>query len=99
MADLKLIYAAPTEKTALNELQLFKDKWDSKYPKIYKSGHDNWGAPQILYQFLMFTQNVKWLQNQLRENCCKLFCKIIFANNKTRHRVKYADAWNPLLIQ
>ena len=38
MADLKLVYAAPTEETALNELELFKDKWDSKYPKIYKSG-------------------------------------------------------------
>ena len=30
MADLKLVYAAPTEETALNELELFKDKWDSK---------------------------------------------------------------------
>ena len=30
----------PTEETALNELELFKDKWDSKYPKIYKSWHD-----------------------------------------------------------
>ncbi len=37
MADLKLVYAAPTEETALNELELFRDKWDSKYPKIYKS--------------------------------------------------------------
>ena len=34
MADLKLVYAAPTEETALNELELFKDKWDSKYPKL-----------------------------------------------------------------
>lgn len=30
-----LVYAAPTEKTALNERELFKDKWDVKYPKIY----------------------------------------------------------------
>ena len=40
MADLKLVYAAPTEETALNVLELFKDKWDSKYPKIYKSWND-----------------------------------------------------------
>ncbi len=26
MADLKLVYAAPTEGTALNELELFRDK-------------------------------------------------------------------------
>ena len=32
MADLKLVYAAPTEEAALNELELFRDKWDSKYP-------------------------------------------------------------------
>ena len=41
MADLELVYAASTEETALNELKLFKDKWDSKYAKIYKSWHDN----------------------------------------------------------
>ena len=44
MADPKLVYAAPTEETALNELELFKDKWDSKAPKIYKSWHDNWAT-------------------------------------------------------
>ncbi len=38
MADLKLVYAAPTEETALNELELFKDKWDSKYPKSINLG-------------------------------------------------------------
>lgn len=37
MSDLKRVYAAPTEETALNELELFRDKWDAKYPKIYKS--------------------------------------------------------------
>jgi len=36
MADLKRVYAAPTEDTAFNELELFKDKWDNKYPEIYK---------------------------------------------------------------
>ncbi len=25
------------EETVLNELELFRDKWDGKYPKIYKS--------------------------------------------------------------
>lgn len=28
MADLKRVYVAPTEETALNGLELFKDKWD-----------------------------------------------------------------------
>lgn len=30
MANLKLVYVALTKENALNELELFKDKWDSK---------------------------------------------------------------------
>ena len=41
MADLKLVYVAPTEETALQELELFGEKWAPKYPKIYQSWHDN----------------------------------------------------------
>jgi len=43
MADLKQVYAAPTEEAARNNLELFKDKWNSKYPKIYK-----WGCGHFL---------------------------------------------------
>ena len=51
MADLKLVYAAPTEEIALNELELFKDKWDSKYPKIYKFWHDNWATLSTYFKY------------------------------------------------
>lgn len=51
VADLKLVYAAPTEETALQELELFRDKWDSKYPKIYKSWHDNWVTPSTYFKY------------------------------------------------
>ncbi|PYG83582.1 transposase-like protein, partial [Ruminiclostridium sufflavum DSM 19573] len=34
MADLKRVYAAPNEESALFELDIFEDKWKSKYPKI-----------------------------------------------------------------
>ena len=37
MADLKRVYAAPTEETALSELESFDEKWSGKYPKIAKS--------------------------------------------------------------
>lgn len=37
MADLKRVYAAPTEETALFELDSFEEKWGGKYPKIAKS--------------------------------------------------------------
>ena len=63
MADLKLVYAAPTEETALNELELFQDKWDSKYPKIYKSWHDNCATLSTYFKYpeavrrLIYTTN------------------------------------------
>jgi transposase-like protein len=34
LADLKRIYAAPTEEIALVELDSFEEKWTAKYPKI-----------------------------------------------------------------
>ncbi len=34
MADLKKVYGAVDEETALYELEQFGEKWDSKYPKI-----------------------------------------------------------------
>ena len=37
MADLKRVYAAPTEEIALAELDSFDEKWSGKYPKIAKS--------------------------------------------------------------
>ena len=36
MADLKRVYAAPTEEIARAELDGFDEKWSGKYPKIAK---------------------------------------------------------------
>ena len=74
MSDLKRVYAAPTEETALNELELFKDKWDSKYPKIYKSWHDNWAAlstyfkyPEAVRRLIYTTNAIEGFNRQLRK--------------------------------
>ena len=74
MADLKLVYAAPTEETALNELELFKDKWDSKYPKIYKSWNDNWVTlstyfkyPEAVRRLIYTTNAIEGFNRQLRK--------------------------------
>ena len=42
MADLKKVYAAVDEETALYELEQFAAKWDSKYPKISASWKAHW---------------------------------------------------------
>ena len=64
MANLKLVYATSTEETAINELDLFRNKWDAKYPNIYKSWHDNWATLSTYFIYpetvrcLIYTTNV-----------------------------------------
>ena len=41
-ADLKNIYAAPTQEAALGALQEFRGTWDPKYPMIGKTWHERW---------------------------------------------------------
>lgn len=74
MADLKEVYAAPTEEIALNALELFGDKWNSKYPKIYKSWHENWQHYQPILSIreavrrLIYTTNsIEGFNRQLRK--------------------------------
>lgn len=61
MADSKRVYAAPIEEIALNELEVFKGKWDAKYPKIYKLWHDNWAT---LATYFKYTEAVRCLSIQ-----------------------------------
>lgn len=42
MSDLKKVYAAVDEQTALSELDDFDEKWSGKYPKIAVFWHSNW---------------------------------------------------------
>jgi len=49
-ADLKTIYQAPDEKQALQALDQFTKKWDTKYPMIAKSWKNNWD--KIIPMFL-----------------------------------------------
>lgn len=74
MADLKLVHAAPSEEAALNELELFKDKWDSKHPKVYKSWHDNWATlstyfkyPEAVRRLIYTTNAIEVFHRQLRK--------------------------------
>ena len=74
MADLKLVYTAATEEIALNELELFNDKWGKKYPKIYKSWNDNWATLSTYFKYpesvrkLIYTTNaIEGFNRQLRK--------------------------------
>ena len=71
---LKLVYATSTEETALNEIELFKDKWDSKHQKIYKSWHDNQAMlstyfkyPEAVRRLIYTTNAIEGFNRQLRK--------------------------------
>lgn len=54
MADLKAVYAAVDEQSALDALDTFAGKWDKKYPKIsklYRSPNDNGYRNKMFFCF------------------------------------------------
>ena len=74
MADLKRVYAAPTEEIALAELESFDEKWSGKYPKIAKSWKDNWANLLTYFKYpesvrrLIYTMNtIEGFNRQLRK--------------------------------
>ena len=74
MADLKRVYAAPTEDTALSELDLFDEKWGGRYPKIAKSWKDNWvnlstyfKYPEAVRRLIYTTNAIEGFNRQLRK--------------------------------
>ena len=74
MADLKRVYAAPTEEIALAELDSFDDKWSGKYPKIAKSWKDNWANlstyfkyPEAVRRLIYTTNAIEGFNRQLRK--------------------------------
>ena len=74
MADLKRIYAAPNEEVALLELDLFDDKWKSKYPKIAISWRSNWPNLSTYFKYpqevrtLIYTTNlIESFNRQMRK--------------------------------
>ena len=50
-ADLKTIYQASTEESALQALEDFSDKWDNKYPQISRSWKSHWENLNTLFQY------------------------------------------------
>ena len=74
MADLKRVYAAVDEESALNALEDFSEKWDKKYPKISESWRRNWPNLSTYFKFpeelrrLIYTTNaIEGFNRQLRK--------------------------------
>lgn len=74
MADLKSVYQAVDEKTALSNLEDFGEKWDQKYPQISKSWKANWAKlstyfkyPQEVRTIIYTTNAIEGFNRQLRK--------------------------------
>ena len=74
MSDLKAVYTAVDEESALYNLDIFASKWDSKYPKISQSWRDNWANLSTYFKFpqeirrLIYTTNaIEGFNRQLRK--------------------------------
>ena len=74
MADLKKVYAAVDEQTALAELDSFDEKWSSKYPKIAISWRANWANlstyfkyPEAVRTLIYTTNTIEGFNRQLRK--------------------------------
>lgn len=74
MADLKMVYAASDEAAAMEELESFGEKWNSKYPKIYKSWSERWATLSTYFKYpnemrkLIYTTNaIEGFNRQLRK--------------------------------
>lgn len=93
MADLKKVYAAIDEETALYELDNFAEKWDSKYPKISISWRNHWAElstyfkyPQSVRTLIYTTNSIENFNRQLRKVTKS---KAVFPNDDSLMKMLY----------
>lgn len=74
MVDLKLVYQAPTEEIALQQLESLDDKWGKKYPSTISSWRNNWAElstyfkyPSELRKLIYTTNSIENFNRQLRK--------------------------------
>lgn len=74
MVDLKLVYQAPTEEIALQQLESLDNKWGKKYPSTISSWRNNWAElstyfkyPSELRKLIYTTNSIENFNRQLRK--------------------------------
>lgn len=61
--DLKNIYNAPTKESASRELDLFEQKWGSKYPYAIRSWRTNWDELTSFFDFPIEIRKIIYTTN------------------------------------
>lgn len=65
MLDLKTIYRADTENSALENLEKFNEIWGKKYPKIYESWYSDWANLSTYFSYPPEIRKVIYTTNQI----------------------------------
>ena len=65
MADLRSVYAAVDEPAALDTLDAFSTKWDTKYPKISRSWRENWANLSTYFKYLQEVRRLIYTTNSI----------------------------------
>jgi transposase-like protein len=93
MAGLKPVYKAPTEESAIYELDKLEEKWSKKYPIVIKQWRENWNELSTFFQFpqeirtVIYTTNVvEGLHRQFRK---VTKAKSLFPNDEALTKVVY----------
>ena len=61
-----MVHAAPDEVAALEELESLGEKWNNKYPKIYKSSSEQWVALSIYFKYPNEVQKLIYITNAIK---------------------------------
>ena len=91
--DLKAVYGSVNEDLALENLNLAKEKWGSKYPNAIKSWEDNWDNlitffvfPDYIRRIIYTTNAIESLNSQFRK---VTKTKLIFPNDESLMKMLY----------
>lgn len=93
MVDLKKVYKAPTEESALQELDLVEAKWGKKYPLSLKSWRSNWSNISVFFKYPEEIRKTIYTTN-IVENVHRQFRKVtknrsVFPNDDSLKKMLY----------
>jgi transposase-like protein len=91
--NLKLVYAAPTEDIALNQLMLLEEKWCNTYAIALRSWRNNWDELATYFKYpeeirtIIYTTNSMESYNRMLRKVTK--SKSIFPTDDSLHKSLY----------
>lgn len=102
--DLKTVYSATTQDVALTNLDLCKDKWESKYPYAFKPWTDNWNEVCSMFNYVPELRKIIYTTNVIESlnSAFRKFTKIrtVFPTDESLFKSLYlaqdkiTEKWN-----